>query len=405
MLAFLSFSKSSRSTTSRPRKPNPVGGHECQDDRAAESGGGGGASGRGPGLQRLLILAGAVLLVAVIAIWQIRSCQRDQEVSAHKDFVAEANTIAKSSADVGKEFSAAMIQSGQQPDRLLSTLEAEIQKQRGAVTNAQRLGGPGGLGNLQPWFLTAMQYRVSGLQGVHDALEQAFSNQNKTDKSVPADQAADVAQTLQRLVASDVVYEDSYRQPAVRVLQDKDIEGVSVDGSAFLSDQVLELHGARPHGDGPQRRPRRLDDGRYLDPNDPNADPGTSTDTGSGQHGLSLEGVSIVPGGGKPAVPLSVDDLNEADGTDTMQLRIVVKNSGDFPESDLTVTAVIDDKELQQKITALDNGQEETVNIPFKLEDIDISLETSITVTAEPVAQEANPDNNQKKFRVQFKLS
>ena len=368
------------------------------------SGGGGGASGRGPGLQRLLILAGAVLLVAVIAIWQIRSCQRDQEVSAHKDFVAEANTIAKSSADVGKEFSAAMIQSGQQPDRLLSTLEAEIQKQRGAVTNAQRLDGPGGLGNLQPWFLTSMQYRVSGLQGVHDALEQAFSNQNKTDKSVPADQAADVAQTLQRLVASDVVYEDSYRQPAVRVLQDKDIEGVSVDGSAFLSDQVLELT-------APGRMGTVLNailggsTGTSADPADPNSGPGTDTTGGSGQHGLSLEGVSIVPGGGKPAVPLSVDDLNEADGTDTMQLRIVVKNSGDFPESDLTVTAVIDDKELQQKITALDNGQEETVNIPFKLEDIDISLETSITVTAEPVAQEANPDNNQKKFRVQFKLS
>jgi len=401
MLAFLSFFEELEVDDQPTEEAQP----RRRPRMPRRPGGGGSPGGRGPGLQRLLILAGAVLLVAVIAIWQIRSCQRDQEVSAHKDFVAEANTIAKSSADIGKEFSTAMIQSGQTPDRLLSTIESEIQKQTAVVTNAQRLDGPGGLGNLQPWFLTSMQYRVSGLQGVHDALEQAFSNQNKQDQSVPADQAADVAATFQRLVASDVVYEDSYRQPAVRVLQDKDIEGVSVDGSVFLSEQVTELT-------APDRMETVLNailgGDAAADPDDP-ADPDpngqTDTDPGTGQHGLSLEGVSIVPGGGKPAVPLSVDELNEADGTDTMQLRVVVKNSGDFPESDLTVTAVIDDKELQQKITALDDGQEETVNIPFKLEDIDISLETSITVTAEPVAEEANPDNNQKKFRVQFKLS
>ena len=48
-----------------------------------------------------------------------------------------------------------------------------------------------------------------------------------------------------------------------------------------------------------------------------------------------------------------------------MTLRVRVKNSGDFPESDLTVTVQIDDKEFTQKITALDEGQEETVDIEF----------------------------------------
>jgi hypothetical protein len=397
MLAFLSFFEELEVDDQPTEEAQPR-------RRPRMPGRSGGGNGRGPGLQRLLILAGAVLLVVVIAIWQIRSCQRDQEVSAHKSFVSDANAIAKSSTDIGKEFSAAMIQSGQQPDRLLATIESEISKQQQAVTNAEKLDGPGGLGALQPWFLTSMQYRVSGLQGVHDALEQAFSTQNKQDKAVPADQAADVAATFQRLVASDVVYEDSYRQPAVRVLKDKNIDGVSVDGSRFLSDQVLELT-------SPKAMETVLNatlGGTATSPDSSsNGSNGstTPTDTTGGQHGLSLEGVSIVPGGGKPAVTLSTDTLNEADGTDTMQLRVVVKNSGDFPESDLTVTAVINDKELQQKITALDAGAQETVNIPFKLEDIDISLETSITVTAEPVAQEANPDNNQKKFRVQFKLS
>ena len=60
-----------------------------------------------------------VLLVAVIAIWQIRSCQRDQEVKSYKDFVGDSNTIAKTSTDIGKEFSGAIIKQGQTPDALL----------------------------------------------------------------------------------------------------------------------------------------------------------------------------------------------------------------------------------------------------------------------------------------------
>ena len=119
MLAFLSFFEElevdeqpteEAQPRRRPRMPRRPGG-----------GGGGGRSGGGrtPGLQRLLILAGVVLLVAVIAIWQIRSCQRDQEVKSYKDFVGDSNTIAKSSTDIGKEFSGAMIKQGQTPDALL----------------------------------------------------------------------------------------------------------------------------------------------------------------------------------------------------------------------------------------------------------------------------------------------
>ena len=95
MLAFLSFFEElevdeqpteEAQPRRRPRMPRRPG-----------SGGGGGRSGGGrtPGLQRLLILAGVVLLVAVVAIWQIRSCQRDQEVKSYKDFVSDSNTIAK----------------------------------------------------------------------------------------------------------------------------------------------------------------------------------------------------------------------------------------------------------------------------------------------------------------------
>jgi hypothetical protein len=404
MLAFLSFfeelevdeqATEEAPPRRRPRMPRRPGG----DD------GTGGTGGRTPGLQRLALLAGVVILVAVIAIWQIRSCQRDAEVTAHKDFVADANTVAKSSASIGKEFSDAFIQQGQQPERLLSTVQSEITKQQQAVQNAQRLSGPGGLGDLEPYYVNSMQYRESGLRGVHEALTQAFSNQNKQDGSVDDEEAQAVAATLSRLIASDVVYEDSYRVPARRVLADKNIEGVNVDASQFLDAKVTELA-------SPARMKVVLDDilggGTSTGTEAPATDGGTGTTTeptaGNGRHGLSLISTSIVSGN-SPAVELSTQELNEADATNEMVLRVVVENSGDFPESDLTVTALIDDKEKTASLVGLDKGEQGTVDIPFSQEDIDVSLETTITVTAEEVPEEFNKENNQQKYRVQFKLA
>lgn len=407
MLAFLSFFEElevdeqpteEAQPRRRPRMPRRPGG-----------GGGGGRSGGGrtPGLQRLLVLAGVVLLVAVIAIWQIRSCQRDQEVKSYKDFVTNSNTVAKSSTQIGEEFSSAMIKQGQTPDALLQTIEGEITKQQTAVRNAAALDGPGAMGGLQPYFLNSMQYRQSGLQGVHDALEQAFSNQNRQDKSITQDEAAQVSATLNRLIASDVVYEDSFRQPAVNVLKDKDIEGVAVDPSVFVSEGVMELA-------SPKQMQIVLESILGGTPatdagTDGGDNPTTDTQSGDGRHGLSLDAdcCSYLAGGNAAAKVLVPGELNEADANSDgpMTLRVRVKNSGDFPESDLTVTVQIDDKEFTQKITALDEGQEETVDVQFTIDDIDVSLETSITVTAEPVENEFNKQNNQQKFRVQFQLA
>ena len=316
--------------------------------------------------------------------------------------------MAKQSTDIGKEFSAAMI-GADGPDALLQTIEQEIAKQEGVVRNAAALDGPGAMGGLQPYFLNSMQYRQSGLQGVRDALEQAFSNQNRQDKTVTQDEAAQVSTTLSRLIASDVVYEDSYRQPAVTVLQEKDIEGVAVDPSVFVDERVSELA-------SPKQMQVVLESILGGTPaeetgTDTGTDTGSTdtTDDANGRHGLSLDAncCSYLAGGNAAAKELSPTELNEADANSDgpMTLRVRVKNSGDFPESDLTVTVQIDDKEFTQKITALDEGQEETVDIEFTIDDIDVSLETSITVTAEPVENEFNKQNNQQKFRVQFQLA
>ena len=110
-------SKSSRSTTSRPRKPNPVDARECPDGRAAD-GGGGGSSAAAVRACSACYPRRRVLLVAVdrdLADPQRASATRR---SARQGLRRRGRTRSPSqSADVGKEFSAAMIQSGRRPTR------------------------------------------------------------------------------------------------------------------------------------------------------------------------------------------------------------------------------------------------------------------------------------------------
>ena len=296
------------------------------------------------------------------------------------------------------------------PDALLQTLEQRITKQQGVVRNAAALDGPGAMGGLQPYFLNSMQYRQSGLQGVKDALEQAFSNQNRQDKTVTQDEAAQVSTTLSAA--------DRVRRRLRGLLPPAGGHGAAGEEHRGRRGRPVGLR--RRAGDG--AREPEADAGRAgVDPRR-HAGGGDTTGSGrhghrhhdttddtNGRHGLSLDAncCSYLAGGSAAAKELSPTELNEADANSDgpMTLRVRVKNSGDFPESDLTVTVQIDDKEFTQKITALDEGQEETVDIEFTIDDIDVSLETSITVTAEPVENEFNKQNNQQKFRVQFQLA
>ena len=91
---------------------------------------------RGKGPQRLLVLVIGVLIVLVAGYFLVQRCQRDREVSAYQGYVAQSNEIAKASATVGSEFSAAILTAGQTPDGLDKALTRQIQAQQQIAANA-----------------------------------------------------------------------------------------------------------------------------------------------------------------------------------------------------------------------------------------------------------------------------
>ncbi len=363
---------------------------------------------RGKGPQRLLVLGGGILIVLVAGYFLVQRCQRDREVSSYQSYVAQSNEVAKSSATVGSEFSAAILTAGQSPDGLNEALTRQIQIQQQTAKNAATLSPPEGLAAYAPFLVQTMQYRVSGLQGLQKALKEAFTAAGTTGQ-VPLEQSASVAATFQRLIASDVVYTDSYQAPSRDVLAQKAINA-TVENSQFVDPKLIEFA-------APQRMQSILNALLGGAPIDGETTTSTATDgsvvtsttstSASGAlHGTTLIGTSLNPG----TIPLDPGSVNEVDSANNMSLAVTVQNSGDTTEVSIKINVVLrakgmDDRTLPTgEITTLDPGAEGTIEIPFGLSDIVFDSIVTAKVIVEKVPGEKNIDNNIGAYQIQFRL-
>jgi len=353
------------------------------------------APSRGKGPQRLLVLGVGILVLLVAGYFLVQRCQRDREVSEYQGYVAKTNEVAKGSAAVGAEFSQALLTSGQTPAKLNEALSRQIEVQTQLTRNAEAIGAPESMRPYDPFLVQSMQYRVSGLRGFQAALEGAFAAAG-TSGQVPLEQAASVAATFQRLIASDVVYTDSFQDPAKRVLADRSINA-AVDNSQFVDPKLVEFA-------APQRMQSILDAhlaGSAL------PEGGEGVPDANGQlRGTSLIGTRFAPGD----VRLDPTITNEVDSANNMALTVTVQNSGDVTEVSIKINVTLraqgmDDRTLPTaEITTLDPGAEATVEIPFGLSDIVFDDIVTAKVTVEAVPGEQNLDNNVGIYKIQFRL-
>lgn len=354
------------------------------------------AAARGKGPQRLLVLGVGVLVLLVAGYFLVQRCQRDREISTYQGYVAKTNEVAKGSAAVGAEFSQALLTSGQTPAKLNEALARQIEVQTQLTRNAETIEAPDSMRPYDPFLVQTMQYRVSGLKGFQTALEGAFAAAG-TSGQVPLEQAAVVAATFQRLIASDVVYTDSFQDPAKRVLADRSINA-AVDNSQFVDPKLVEFA-------APQRMQSILDALLAGSAIPEGGEEGASGGTGQ-LHGTALISTLFAPGG----VRLDPSITNEVDSANNMALSVTVQNSGDVTEVSIKVNVVLraqgmDDRTLPTgEITTLDPGAEATVEIPFGLSDIVFDDIVTAKVTVEAVPGEQNLDNNVGVYKIQFRL-
>ena len=350
-------------------------------------------SGRGPrpprrsmrppaGLTPLVRLVGLIafaILVVVLLVFWVQSCQSNNKTKAYKDYMASMTSIANASQQDGRTLNADLTTPGIKLSDLISKLNGLSQQEQQNVDRTSALSPPGHLREPNQHAIEALQFRVNGLRGLADALR-------TTSSSKDADRAgALLAQQAQRLVTSDVVWDDLFKTPSVQILDQQGVHGVAPPSSTFVqnpdlaSSRTLKIFFQRIHG-------------------------AASGGTPTGLHGTGLVSVVAQPG----SQALSTDTDNRVVSSINLAFDVTVKDTGDNQEVQIPVTLTIQkpgaDIVKKQTIDVINPGEEKTVTFSNIDTTGAFGVRSILKVAVTPVRGERNKSNNSASYPIIFSL-
>ncbi len=341
-------------------------------------------SGRPPvGITPLVRLAGliafAILIIVLLVFW-ISSCQGAGKKSAYRHYMEKLAVVAKDSAQIGRELNDALTTQGIKFGELNQKLSGLAQREQQNVAAARALDPPGPLRLQHQEAIESLEFRVSGLRGLADAFTQA----SRSPKNVTGNALLLTGQA-ERLVSGDVVWDDLFKDPAIEELRRQGITGVAVPESAFVpnpdyaSTNFWEAILQRLQGAA------------------------TTGTTAGGLHGTGLISVKAEPGNQE----LSESTENTVTATTDLAFAATVEDTGDSQEVQIKVTLTIQQSPspiVQTKTIDLINpGEQKTVTF-HNLGQVQFATRTTVKVDVAPVPNETNRDNNSKSFPVIFSL-
>jgi hypothetical protein len=225
----------------------------------------------------------------------------------------------------------------------------------------------------------ALEFRVSGLAGLAAAFRRTADSQDA------ATAGALLASQAERLVASDVIWEDLFMKPAGDELRAQDVTGVEVPASVFV--QTADLASS----ESMVRIWERIN----------GAEQG-GTDAGGPLHGTSIASVTVQPSGQQ----LSPGTETAIVASTDLAFVVAVENTGDNQEVSIDVTLTIQQPtpvEKTQTIDLIDPG--ETTELTFRnFPSLEFGEPQTLRVDVAPVENESNPANNSEEYRVSFSV-
>jgi hypothetical protein len=365
-------------TTERaPRQPPPP-------PPKAKRGGGPPIRPRAPGggtpILRLAALVGVAIVVAVVIVLWVTSCTGDGAKDSYADYLSSVGEVVAESNSIGEELSTVITSRGATLDDIDAQLDGLATQQAQVVAQASSLEPPGALLNEQQSLVESMQLLESGLAG----LQQAFGQIQLASSADTEGQA--LAQQAARLVAGEVVYADLFRAQTQEVMRDEDVTGVAVPELDFLQAGDLVSQGSLTEF------VERLIEGG-----------GTAGEPAVGLHGNGIDSVSVAPSD----QTLSQTDENTIAASDQLQFVVSITNSGEFQETQVPVTLVIQFSggpiRKTEEVDVINSNQTTTVTFS-DFANITFGEPTTLTVSVQPVPGEENTSNNTAEFPVIFTL-
>jgi hypothetical protein len=336
-----------------------------------------------PLIRLIGLIAFAIAIVVGLVFW-VQSCQSSAKRDAYRNYVADVGEIARTSAGVGRDLTDALTTPGQKEAALRTALTGLAEREQQDVAKAEALHPPGALRDEHQSMIQALQFRVSGLQGLATTFRRSAGKASANTADVLAAQS-------QRFIASDVVWDDLFKDKAQVELGKQGISGVNPPDSNFLTEAELATAGAW---------------GPILDRLRGASTGGTPS---TGLHGTALAFVKALSGGQTvdEGQTLSAGTENTVTATTDLAFAVGVMDSGDSQEVGIQVTLTIEKPGAPivktQTIQVIDPG--ETKVLLFRnLGQVPFAAKTTLKIDVAPVPGEQRTQNNSATYPVIFSL-
>jgi CARDB len=351
---------------------------------------GGGPRGGGPrrpqlggphGITPLLRLAGlvalAILVVVLLAVW-VQGCAAADDETTYGDYLTDIGAVGKDSATIGSELATLLTTPGLAQTELETKLAGYVQQQQLDVQRATDLDPPGPLTPAHLHAIEALDLRVTGLQG----MLQTFRATKDTEDAAAA--GRQLSAHGQQLEASDVVWKDLFQGTADATMTEEGVEGLTAPPSVFVEN--VDLYTSRSMSSIWQRVH------------------GASTGgTPGGLHGNQLAYTEVQPAG----VQLSTSTETKITISTDLSFEVGVTNSGENQEVGVKVKLTIPGQAnpitKTGTIDVIDPGETKTVTFS-DFPDFPFGEDTTVQVSVEPVPGETNTGNNSAEYPVVFTL-
>lgn len=333
-----------------------------------------------PLLRLLGLIAFAILIVVLLLVWA-QSCQENKKRDAYEKYMTDISAVARDSDRVGRELSDVLTTPGIKPADLQKQLAGLGTQQQIGVTRARKLDPPGRLRDAHDAAVEALEFRADGLAGLAEAFRRTQGSKDAAAAGVL------LASQAERLVASDVVWDDLFKQPAVTLLQqDAKLRGIQVPDSNFV--QTPDLASTRSMVPIWERI---------------NGSAASGTGGTTGLHGTNIESVKVVPGGQQ----LSASTENTVEASTDLAVAVAVADSGDNQEVKIEVTLTIQQSPTpivkKQTIDIINPGETKTV-VFRDFPSVDFGERRIMRIDVDPVPGEENTGNNSAEYPVIFSL-
>jgi hypothetical protein len=337
-----------------------------------------------PLLRLVGLIAFAILIIVLLVFW-IKSCQASSKSSTYKSYMSKISEVASSSQQIGRQLGDTLLSPGLKRAQLQGKIAGLARQEQLDVDRARAITPPGPLLTEQQAVIQALQFRVSGLTGLADALGSTASTKNTTKA------ASALASQMQRLLASDVIWADSFKAPAEAELRRQGVAGTNDAGGPLVPDSRFLQNPALATASAMTTVVERLK--------------GAATGTQNCPCGTELVSVKVLPSGKE----LSTSTQTDIVVTANMSFQVTVQNSGNVQVFSVPVRLTIEQSKggnivKTAKIGFLNSGDETTVtfrNFP----QVNFSTPATIKIEVTPVAGETKTDNNSADYLVIFSVA